>query len=173
MPTKVYILLAVLILIGLILWANHRDTPPLSGVKCDRIVIEKARRTLTLYRSGTPVKSYRIALGRNPIGPKRVEGDNRTPEGLYSVLKHNPRSAFHLALRLSYPEAKDIEAATRLGSRPGSDIMIHGMRNGLQGLIGRMHRNVDWTAGCIAVTNWEIEEIYDAVPDGVTVEILP
>jgi murein L,D-transpeptidase YafK len=111
-------------------------------------------------------------LGRNPVGPKLREGDKRTPEGLYAIESHNPRSSFHRALKVSYPSAADRIAAAKRGVAPGGDIMIHGIRNGL-GFIGRLQRRLDWTAGCIAVTNPEIEEIYRAVPDGTPIEIRP
>ncbi len=120
----------------------------------------------------TVVKSYKVALGKNPFGPKRQEGDNKTPEGLYMIDKHNSKSSFHLSLHISYPSAADRERALRDGVRPGGDIMIHGIKNGL-GWIGPFHRLSDWTQGCIAVTNREIEEIYTLVSDGTPIELQP
>ena len=116
------------------------------------------------------IKSYRVSLGRNPLGPKQQEGDKRTPEGLYRIDKRNEKSGFHRALHVSYPESRDFAAAAARGVSPGGDIMIHGLHNGL-GWMGKLHRLVDWTAGCIAVTDPEIEEIWAAVPDGTPVEI--
>jgi murein L,D-transpeptidase YafK len=113
-----------------------------------------------------------VSLGRHPVGPKEREGDKRTPEGLYLVESHKLNSSFHRALKVSYPSAADRIAAEKRGQPPGSDIMVHGIRNGL-GLIGRLERLRDWTSGCIAVTNPEIEEIYRAVPDGTPIEIRP
>ncbi|HEV7371436.1 L,D-transpeptidase family protein [Arenibaculum sp.] len=144
--------------------------PP--GVQADRIVVRKARREMTLWRGGEPFKTYEVALGQGEPGPKRREGDNRTPEGIYRISGRNPNSAYHLSLRISYPEPRDVAAAQARGEPPGSDIMIHGIRNGF-GWLGTLHRQLDWTAGCIAVTNAEIEEIWRAVPDGTPIEILP
>jgi murein L,D-transpeptidase YafK len=144
---------------------------PLDG-PADRVVVEKAQRRLTLYRGGTALRSYRVALGSQPAGPKTRAGDGRTPEGLYLVDGHKPDSAFHRVLHLSYPNAADRARAAALGVAPGGDIMIHGIRNGL-GWLGPLHRQLDWTRGCIALTDAEIDEIAVAVPDGTPVEIRP
>lgn len=118
------------------------------------------------------MKTYRVALGRAPTGAKEYEGDQRTPEGIYRIDFHKPDSDYHLALHISYPEQADLERAAAQGLSAGSDIMIHGLPNG-RGWIGRFHRRNDWTAGCIAVTDFEIEEIYRVVPDGTPIEIRP
>lgn len=138
----------------------------------DRVLVEKSARRLTLWRSGTALKTYRVALGRAPVGAKEYEGDQRTPEGTYSIDFHKPDSDYHLALHISYPEQRDIERAATQGLSAGSDIMIHGLPNG-RNWMGAFHRRKDWTAGCIAVTDFEIEEIYRAVPDGTPIEIRP
>jgi murein L,D-transpeptidase YafK len=138
----------------------------------DRIVVEKSARRLTLMRNGTVLKTYRVALGRAPAGAKEFEGDQRTPEGLYTIDFHKPDSDYHLALHVSYPEQRDIERAAAQGLSAGSDIMIHGLPNG-RGWIGRFHRRSDWTAGCVAVADFEIEEIFRVVPDGTPIEIRP
>ena len=138
----------------------------------DYIGVEKGKRRLTLWHGRQALKTYRIALGFGEPGPKRREGDGRTPEGRYTISGRNPDSAYHLALRISYPEPHDIAAATANGWAPGGDIMIHGLPNGL-GKLTAMFRRRDWTAGCIAVTNAEIEEIWRAVPDGTPIEIRP
>jgi murein L,D-transpeptidase YafK len=161
-------LLAVGVLIGAHL--NLHPLPP--NITADRVLVEKAARRLTLLRDGTPLKIYRVALGRAPVGSKEQEGDQRTPEGLYLIDFHKEDSDYHRALHVSYPEERDIERAAAAGVPPGSDIMIHGIRNGL-GWIGAFHRRTDWTAGCIAVTDFEIEEIWRAVPDGTPIEIRP
>ncbi len=140
--------------------------------QADRILVEKAAHRLTLLRGGKPLRTYRVALGRNPIGDKVWEGDNRTPEGQYTIAFHLRQSGYHLALHISYPDSAHTARAADKGVSPGGDIMIHGMRNGF-GWIGRFHRLVDWTAGCVAVTDAEIEEIYAAVPDGTPIEIRP
>ena len=157
---------------GLLVWANWPGEPLAAEAIADRIVVWKSKRQLELYAHGKVLKRYAVSLGSNPTGPKMREGDKRTPEGLYAVESHNPQSSFHRALKVSYPAAADRFAAAQRGVSPGGDIMIHGMRNGL-GLIGRLHRRLDWTAGCIAVTNPEIEEIYLAAPDGTPIEIHP
>jgi murein L,D-transpeptidase YafK len=106
------------------------------------------------------------------VGKKECQGDLKTPEGQYRVVGRNPKSAYHLSLRLSYPNAADVAAAKAKGCPPGGDIMIHGITNGL-GWMGRLRRQVDWTLGCIAVTDEEIERIWNLVPDGTPVEIRP
>ncbi|MFT3867280.1 MAG: L,D-transpeptidase family protein [Nibricoccus sp.] len=153
-------------------WANWPTSPLPEKTIVDRIVVEKSRRALTLFASTKPLKTYKVSLGRAPVGSKEKQGDMKTPEGLYRVVAHKPGSSFHRALRISYPEERDLQRARAAGVNPGSDIMIHGVRNGL-GLFGRLHRNVDWTAGCIALTNSEIDQIYTAVADGTVVEIRP
>lgn len=138
----------------------------------DSIVVEKSRRTMTLYDNGTPVRIYFVALGQNPSGDKIGIGDNRTPEGLYYIEGHNPASKYHLSLRVSYPNDQDIAEARARGTAPGGDIMIHGLPRGFE-KVGAEHRQRDWTNGCIAVTNAEIEEIWSAIPDGAAIHIKP
>lgn len=146
--------------------------PPPQAAQADLILVEKAQRRLTLYRGTVALRSYRVALGRQPVGAKVREGDGRTPEGIYSIDRRNPASGYHLALHLSYPDASDRARAAALGVSPGGDVMIHGMRNGL-GWLGPLHRLKDWTRGCIAVTDAEVDEIAQAAPDGTVVEIRP
>ena len=153
--------------------AAHLNFDPLPrDAMADRVLVEKSARRLTLTRNGNAFKTYRMALGRAPIGAKEYEGDQRTPEGIYTIDFHKPDSDYHLALHISYPEPRDVDRAAAQGLSAGSDIMIHGLSNG-RGWIGRFHRRSDWTAGCIAVTDFEIEEIYRAVPDGTPIEIRP
>lgn len=155
--------------------AVSRDAPPSplpAELKADRILIEKARHRMTLFAGDRPLRSYSVALGSGGLEPKRRQGDGRTPEGSYRIDWRNPHSAFHLALHISYPSARDAAAARSRGEKPGGDIMIHGLPNG-SGAVGALHRRIDWTAGCIAVTDAEIEEIWRAVPDGALVEIRP
>jgi murein L,D-transpeptidase YafK len=145
---------------------------PGEGVRADRIVVAKADRTLTLYHGAEILRTYKIALGRNPLGPKAQEGDGRTPEGVYVIDGRNAQSAFNRSLHISYPNADDRRHAARRRVRPGGAIMIHGLPNGL-GALGPAHRLRDWTEGCIAVTDAEIEEIWRMVPNGTRVEIRP
>lgn len=136
------------------------------------MVVRKRARTLELYQGGRLLRAYSIALGRDPRGPKQQEGDGRTPEGRYVLDYRNPRSSYHRALHVSYPSATDIADARSRGVSPGGQIMVHGVRNGL-GFVGRLHRIFDWTDGCIAVTDREIDEIWRSVADGTPVEIEP
>jgi tetratricopeptide (TPR) repeat protein len=138
----------------------------------DRILIEKSTRRLMLISQGEVLKSYKIALGGNPIGPKERRGDNKTPEGTYVIDARNKDSRFHLSLRISYPNERDKKRAKELGVSPGGDIMIHGIKNGLS-WVGDAQSGVDWTKGCIAVTDQEIEEIDKLAPNGTVVEIRP
>jgi len=138
----------------------------------DQILVEKSARRLTLLAQGVPIRSYAIALGASPIGPKQREGDERTPEGDYVIDARNEKSEFHLSLRISYPNEQDRARAAEAGVDPGGDIMIHGIRNGL-GWIGSFHTRVDWTNGCIAVTDGEIEDIWALVKIGTPVRITP
>lgn len=151
-----------------------RTVPALAATdeQASRVVIDKAARRLTLERDGRVLARYAVALGSDPVGQKEREGDGRTPEGVYSVDFKHPRSRYHLALRISYPDARAQETARHAGVSPGSDIMIHGIRNGF-GWLSFLHRERDWTDGCIAVTNAEIREIWARVPQGTPVEIRP
>lgn len=138
----------------------------------DSIVVDKSQRRLTLFYQGVEVQSYGVALGKNPVGAKRRRGDGRTPEGLYFIEGRNAQSKYHLALRISYPNAVDRERAALRGASTGGDIMIHGLPSRFA-TIGALHRQQDWTEGCVAVTNQEIEEIWNAVPNGARILIKP
>jgi murein L,D-transpeptidase YafK len=167
------ILLAVFLIIGAtaIFFFVHHDRKVLpAGTTIDRILVEKSERKLSVLRGGEVLKTYRVALGRNPIGAKEQEGDMKTPEGIYTIDYRNPQSDYHLALHISYPSAEDTTRAAQRGVNAGFDIMIHGLPNG-RSWIGAAHRQKDWTAGCIAVTDQEIDEIYRVTPDGTTIEI--
>lgn len=138
----------------------------------DSIVVEKQRRTMTLYHAGVAVRAYQIALGKEPTGDKLRIGDNRTPEGVFHIDARNPQSKYHKALHISYPDAEHIQKAKALGFAAGGDIMIHGLPPAYADL-GVKHREYDWTNGCIAVTDQEIEEIWRAVPNGAAIQIKP
>lgn len=140
--------------------------------KVDCIIIQKKARTMELMRAGQVLKTYKIALGGEPVGAKTMQGDHRTPEGDYVINSRNTHSQFHRSLHISYPNAADRERARKLGVAPGGDVYIHGLPNGY-GFIGAAHRARDWTDGCIAVTDQEIEEIWKLVDDGTPVEIRP
>lgn len=143
-----------------------------SEPRADRIVIVKSERTLTLMNGGKPLKTYKVALGGDPVGPKTKAGDKRTPEGVYIIDSKNAKSRFHLALHISYPNTADRERAHKLGVSPGGGVEIHGLES-KYAWVGSLHRQLNWTAGCIAVTNSEIDEIWPLVPIGTPVEIRP
>jgi len=163
-----YCFSALLFFQALPLEAKTRAKPKL--LLADQILIEKAKRQLTLYRKGEVLKTYQVSLGRTPVGAKIQQGDSKTPEGKYIVDWRNPKSQFHLSLHISYPNAEDKRRAAELGVSPGGMIMIHGLPNGFSAA-GPLNTLIDWTDGCIAVTNQEIEEIWKLVPDGTEVEI--
>ena len=154
------------------LYAHHNWNSLPAGTTIDRIVVEKSARRLSMFRDGNQIRTFRIALGQNPLDSKHEEGDMKTPEGIYKIDRRNPQSSFHLALHISYPSDEDNKRAATHGVSAGSDIMIHGIQNG-RGWIGAFHRWKDWTAGCIAVTDEEIEELWRVTPDGTTIEIRP
>ena len=141
-----------------------------SRSKVDRVVIVKSTHTLLLMSHGQVLKSYDVSLGRGGSEAKTRAGDRETPEGEYVIDAKKPHSRFHRALHLSYPNARDRRLARKRGLRPGGEIEIHGLEERWAWL-GRLQRAVDWTAGCIAVTNPEIDEIYRLVPLGTPVEI--
>ncbi len=140
--------------------------------RIDKVLILKKDRKLLLLSGDKEVRSYRVALGGEPVGPKTYRGDNRTPEGLYMIDGRNGGSHYHRSLHVSYPNAQDRARAKKLGKDPGGDVFIHGLPNG-QGWIGKAHVLHDWTLGCIAVTDDEIDEIWKLVPNGTVVEIRP
>jgi len=146
--------------------------PPFGSVPADSIVVEKSHHRLSLYYRGMLLRSYLVALGQQPKGDKVRIGDNRTPEGIFRIQARNPQSRYHRALKISYPDAAHIARARALGVQPGGDIMIHGLP-ARQAWVGAAHRDFDWTEGCIAVTNKEIEEIWSVVPVGTPIQIKP
>lgn len=138
----------------------------------DRIVVEKSARTMKLMRGDDVLKTYRVALGGQPIGAKQHTGDHKTPEGAYIIDFKNAQSQFHRALHISYPNRADRDRARKLGVEPGGNIEIHGLPPKFAWL-GKLHRQTDWTDGCIAVTDAEIDEIWQLVPVGTPLKILP
>jgi tetratricopeptide (TPR) repeat protein len=138
----------------------------------DKILIEKKARQLMLISKGEVLKTYKIALGGDPNGPKERQGDNKTPEGTYVIDSRNRDSYYYRSLHISYPNERDKKRAKELGVSPGGNIMIHGLKKDFS-WVGDAHAKVDWTQGCIAVTNEEIEEIDKLAPNGTIVEIRP
>jgi murein L,D-transpeptidase YafK len=136
------------------------------------VLVLKAPRRLLLLRGARVLRDYEVSLGTNPLGPKRHHLDGRTPEGRYAIEGRLAHSRFHRALRISYPNAADRAFARGAGVAPGGDVMIHGLPNG-ERWVGEVHRAYDWTNGCIAVTDDEMNEIWELVDDGTPIEILP
>jgi len=143
-----------------------------AGVDVDRVVVYKHERKLVLLSRGKELRSYKIALGGNPVGPKTRQGDHRTPEGVYVLDSRNPNSQFYKAFHISYPNSKDRAAAKKSGVSPGGDIMLHGLPKEYA-WVGKAHVLHDWTNGCIAVTNEEMDEIWKVVRVGTPIEIKP
>lgn len=140
--------------------------------KPDKVVVLKSRRLMVLMKGDEKIKEYKVALGTDPVGPKIREGDHKTPEGLYVLDRRNPKSRFYKSIHISYPSPQDRERASNLGVAPGGDVMIHGLPNGF-GWLGHVHLSRDWTDGCIAVTDDEMDEIWGMVADGTPIEIKP
>ena len=143
--------------------------PALTGA-VDRIVIEKSARRMQLFQGDNLVRTYRIALGFAPEGDKLRQGDGKTPEGEFVINRRNSASAFRLSLGLDYPRPEDVARAAAEGYSPGGDIFIHGQPNALP---DGFKLKGDWTAGCIALANTEIRELWAAAPIGTKVEIRP
>ncbi|MFY9308030.1 MAG: L,D-transpeptidase family protein [Bacteroidia bacterium] len=172
MPVTKLLLIVVFILLIIGLYYFYPEPKLPSGTRVTSLVVYKSRRLMEAYSDGKLVKSYKISLGRNAVGDKQFEGDKKTPEGMYFINAKNPNSGYHKNLGISYPDAADIAEAKQLGKPTGGDVKIHGLRNG-QGFIGKFQRWYDWTAGCIALTDEEVDELFDAVEIGATIEIKP
>jgi murein L,D-transpeptidase YafK len=159
-------ILAIVLVAPLHVCAQTQTKPP------DRILILKSAHTMSLMHGSEILKTYKVALSTVPAGAKEHSGDHKVPEGIYIVDRKNPQSRFHLALHVSYPNVADRARAGKLGVDPGGNIEIHGLEKKYASL-GALHRAYDWTDGCIAVTNAEIEEIYPQIRVGTPVEIRP
>lgn len=162
----------ITLILGLLIYNLYPEEEFPIGIQVDKLVVFKSKRQMTAYSDGEVVKTYKISLGRNPIGAKEVEGDKKTPEGIYFINDKNPNSGYYKNLGVSFPNTEDIKQAIKHGKPTGGDIKIHGLRNKF-GFIGKCHRFFDWTMGCIAITNQEIDELYPAVKIGTRIEIYP
>ncbi|MCL2326958.1 MAG: L,D-transpeptidase family protein [Bacteroidetes bacterium] len=169
---KIILLTIFLVVAGLLIYYFYPERKLSNDAQIDNIVVHKSKRKMAVYANGELLKTYKISLGRKPIGHKEYEGDRKTPEGVYFINDKNPNSGYHKNLGISYPNKNDLKHALRLGKPAGGDIKIHGLRNGA-GAIGKFHRYFDWTLGCIAVTDSEIDELYNAVKIGTRIEIKP
>jgi murein L,D-transpeptidase YafK len=163
---RVLIARILLLTSGLLLFAQD------ARVGVDRVVVYKHERKLVLMSRGKELRSYKVALGGEPVGPKTRQGDHRTPEGLYVLDSRNPNSHFYKAFHVSYPSSKDIETAKKLGVSPGGDIMLHGLPKDYAWL-GKTQALHDWTDGCIAVSNQEMDELWNLIRVGTPIEIKP
>jgi murein L,D-transpeptidase YafK len=159
--------LGTLLLSGLVL-----AQPVGEPLHADKVVVLKKERTLQLMSQGKVIKTYKVALGGDPVGAKMRQGDHKTPEGLYVLDSRNVHSQFYKSIHIAYPSAHDRASARQKGVSPGGDVFVHGLPKGY-GWVGASHRAKDWTDGCIAVTNQEIDEIWLAVADGTPIEIRP
>lgn len=142
------------------------------GSKINKLIVIKSKGIMEAYNDEQLLKTYKISIGQNPVGDKVFEGDKKTPEGSYFINSKNPNSGYYKNLGVSYPDAEDIKEAKEKGFNPGGDIKIHGLKNGI-GFIGKFHRILNWTAGCIAVNNEEMEELYNAVEINTRIIIKP
>jgi murein L,D-transpeptidase YafK len=169
---KITFISFVILFIGLTIYYFYPEDKLPKGIKIDKMIVYKSKRKLLAYSNDKLIKTYKIALGRQPIGAKQYQGDRKTPEGIYYINDKNPNSVCYKNVGISYPNKKDIEKAKALGKPTGGDIKIHGLPNRL-GFIGKFFRRVDWTNGCIAVTDKEMEELYHAIKMGAQIEIKP
>jgi murein L,D-transpeptidase YafK len=166
LATALRLLLFALIAALLSLTASGQPLP--ASAVADRVLVLKSRRTLYLLKDGRVLKRYHVSLGGHPVGAKMREGDQRTPEGEYVLDWHNPNSDYYKSIHISYPNPRDLARARAAGVPPGGDLFIHGQPNDSTGK-GKIKGN--WTEGCIAVSNSEMEEIWRAVSDGTPIVI--
>lgn len=163
--------LALFAIATLDLQSQSASEPPLPPfATADKVIVLKRERKLLLTKDGEVLKAYAVSLGANPVGPKIRQGDSRTPEGNYVLDGRNAQSQFHRSIHISYPNPHDLLRARRLGVPPGGNLFIHGEPNDYH---GTYQHPGDWTEGCIAVTNAEMDEIWRAVIDGTPIEIKP
>lgn len=148
-----------------------------SNIAVDKVIVYKAKRELQLLQHGQVIKSYKMRLGFNPVGHKLMEGDGKTPEGIYTLDWRNPESKFYKSLHISYPNAQDQAQAKSRNVSAGGDIMIHGSANYLGAEKGSLFYAYlpqgDWTQGCIAVSNQDMDELWHQIKDHTVIEILP
>ena len=162
-------IIAVALLLGLAACAPSKFKT-YSGPPVTQVVVNKGARQMLLLSGNTVLKAYRIGLGNEPLGHKQFEGDGKTPEGQYFISHKNPDSQYHLSLGISYPNPTDLAFAKAEGKSPGGDIFIHGQPNALP---EGFKLKGDWTAGCVALTNTEMREVWAVTPIGTKVEIRP
>jgi murein L,D-transpeptidase YafK len=158
---------ALFVILGLSACGDDPKFRTYNGPAVTKVVVYKGERRMQLFNNDNVLKTYTIALGFAPVGHKQIEGDGKTPEGLYYIDRRNPRSKFHLSIGISYPNEADIAYAKSIGKEPGGEIFIHG-KTGYRG-----DNKGDWTWGCIAVPDRQMEDIYAMVRDGTPIYIIP
>ncbi len=164
---------SLLILVALVAAYYYFPEPHLpKNAHIDSLVVFKSKHELLAYSNGKLLKTYTISIGKNPVGKKEYEDDKKTPEGTYCIKDKNPNSGYYKNLGISYPNRDDLENAKKLGKPTGGDVKIHGLKNG-DWYTRKFHRWKDWTNGCIALTDEEVEELYNAVPVGTPIQINP
>jgi len=162
----------IVAVVVLFAWANAPAAALVSPSHVTKVLVVKSQHRLYLLNGNQTIATFSVALGRGGRGPKRREGDGLTPEGLYTIDSHNSHSAFFRALHISYPNAQDRANARSLGASPGGSVMVHGL-SPRAAWIGRIQRWADWTNGCVALSDPEMQRVYDAVRDGTPIEIRP
>jgi murein L,D-transpeptidase YafK len=162
--------LRLLFFVASVTFAIEGQTPVDPSPHVDRIVVVKSTHTMTLYAGNEKLREYHVWLGRGPGNAKQQQGDNETPEGNYTITGRNAHSAAHLSLRISYPNATDRERARKLHVNPGGDIMIHGLPPG-NDWVKPGTQLADWTFGCVALADSEMDEVWKLVPIGTSIEI--
>jgi murein L,D-transpeptidase YafK len=167
---KILLFSIIFIIAGFSIYYFYPTQKIPKGIVIDKILVFKSKHKLLAYSKGQLIVTYKIAIGKGTTGDKEYEDDMKTPEGLYTINDKNPNSKFHKNLGISYPNQQDIDQARQFLKPVGGDIKIHGLKNG-QGNIGRFHRWRDWTNGCIALTNEEIDELFNHTPIGTSIEI--
>ena len=169
---QIIVVTACVLLLALAIYYFYPERKLPENASVDEIRIYKSKRKMHVFSNGKLLKTYTVSLGKNPNGAKEFEGDFKTPEGIYTINGKNPNSRFHKNLGISYPNASDLAVAEKRGKPAGGAIKIHGIRNG-SGFIGKFQRCTDWTAGCVAVTNPEMDELYRATQSHARIEIFP
>jgi murein L,D-transpeptidase YafK len=170
MPTRRAVLPS---LAGALLLPQSARGQPFAGLLADRVEVRKHERVMELWNGELLLHRFRVALGRRPEGPKVREGDGRTPEGRYELTEFLPKSYFYRAIRISYPNEEDRRRARALGVRPGGDILIHGLDPAIAKRFREDHWLFNWTRGCIAVTDEEMDIVWASVTPGTPIEIKP
>lgn len=169
---KRIILVAILLLVIALIYNYYPEQKLSANSNVDFLLVQKSEHKMMAFANGKLLKTYTVSFGDAPIGHKEFEGDEKTPEGIYFINAKNDKSGYHKNLGISYPNDKDRAHAKAIGKPVGGDIKIHALKNGI-GFINKFQRWLNWTNGCIAVTNSEVDELYASVKIGTKIEIKP